>query len=244
MKWLNWSIGLTLVGMLLLILRRWQRQFQLNHYKNKQQPAFQKKFLAVQRRETVKHVRVLLISSLVILLTLGILVGQIIQLEAYWYQLKVEQRRIKEEMIKMKTQQAYFFEEQSVKAYPQEGLGLKGDAWQRVVSSNESRKVQGQLEQQISQKLSPYFGGLLAVIRVDVKEKGAILSLQIETNSEEEVEKNITSLLRELWEIPTIAEVEIQLSFPEGTKKEMSVRRLIREEGASNWTAFTETKKS
>ncbi|KAF1297551.1 hypothetical protein BAU15_07515 [Enterococcus sp. JM4C] len=208
MRWINWAIGVGLLALFLVIVRRWQIQQQLNQYQHKKGRAL-KKLRALQRRETEKHVRVLLGSSLALLLVIGLLTGQIIQLETYWQQLSEENTRIKKEITKVKTQQAYYFNAQPLKEYPKEGIDLKNSGWPRLFTKSDSRKAQGQLEQLLAQKLTPYFGQTMAILFIEEKEKQVKLSLQIETELIPELKDNLTSFLAELAAISEVYEVQV-----------------------------------
>lgn len=178
------------VGLVILILIIWFRrmiikvQLQRLNVPPNTPSSFRKKLEVVKQAEQGKHVSALL--YLTILLALGLLLTTygLFQMEDQLHVVTERTNQLKDELYTLKKEQKQIITKLPIKAYPKKGIGLKDYQWDDLFAE-ENREKQYEIENDLSTKVSPYFGLSTTLIVLDVPTQTLNIALAGDSGSEE-----------------------------------------------------------
>ena len=219
MIWFNLAIGLVLIGLVGLLLPRLVRHWRLEAIVKKapSNAKLQKKVRMIQQGETVGHLRTFFTFGIGVVLVLFFLLYALFQTENQVALLGKEVSRMKDELQTLKAEQTYYFQGVALKDYPEEGLALAQEPWAAVVKDKDSRKTQGKLEQQLTQKLSPYLGLTTAILTPEASKETLTLALKSDAREANSTHERaiFAGVMQELEEVTVLTQVRYELMTTE-----------------------------
>lgn len=179
-----------------------------------QSELFQKKTAYIRKVEDGKHVRALLLITLILALsTLGLTTVAFIQ-RSVIQTTKTEVSQLKEQLTLVEQQQEQLISNVPLKNYPEGGIGIKEYDWEKLFAGKEGSMLQSKIESDISQRLVQYFGLSNMVVSLDIPSKTLSINLMGQTDnsaSKETIKENVEAFVKEAEDIPGLTQIHIQL---------------------------------
>lgn len=242
---INWiSVGLVLIGLFVWVRRiiikiQLERVFSLQE----EDASFQRKLDYVKQTEQTKHVSALLYVT--VLLAFGMLLTSysIFRIEGELQTVTARNSQLRDALHTMKKEQNQILTKLPIKPYPSKGLGLKDYAWEELFTE-ESREKQYEIEIDLSDKVSAYFGLSTTLIVLDVPSKTMNIALAGDSGSEEnrsQIKENIRAFVREAEEVRSLTQVNFQMNLMnEKEKKKVYSCTFSRENGEEEFSLIKE----
>lgn len=169
-----------------------------------------KKLRYIKQRETEKHVHYLLFWGLGITFFLFCLFYYTLTIQQENSRIMDQLTRASEEVLTLKSEQKLFIQQTPVQEYPEKGLDLEKADWDELFSEKDNRKIQGEIEQMISQKLAPYLGLSTVVLTVDRSTNTVTAAIQNEEKENLDMKSMTTDIVNDLVEIKNLKELTFQ----------------------------------
>ncbi|MGP5429052.1 hypothetical protein ACTXNW_06330 [Enterococcus malodoratus] len=209
------------VGLVILILIIWFRrmiikvQLQRLNVPPNTPSSFRKKLEVVKQAEQGKHVSALL--YLTILLALGLLLTTygLFQMEDQLHVVTERTNQLKDELYTLKKEQKQIITKLPIKAYPKKGIGLKDYQWDDLFAE-ENREKQYEIENDLSTKVSPYFGLSTTLIVLDVPTQTLNIALAGDSGSEEnrqQIKDNVKAFAKEAKDVSKLTQITFQMNL-------------------------------
>lgn len=187
----------------------------------KHDEAFKRKILSYQRVYQERVIRILI--WVVVLLGTSTLLGSI---SIFYGQSQLEQmtRRVLQQedtVVRLRNQVNALTTKLPIRSYPEAGIGLVDYEWKKIITGEETKQSQAEVELSISQKLAPYFGLSQVLVSIESATKTLSVSITGNTNQVEDkdrIEENVESLVDELNEVPGLVQVQLEMSVTEKKK--------------------------
>ncbi|EOI53932.1 hypothetical protein [Enterococcus gilvus] len=242
---INWiSVGLLLIG-LFVWARRMFIKVQLERIPFQQNTSFsfQRKLDYVKQSEQTKHVSALL--YLIFILSVGMLLMtySLFQIDQELQSMKARNSLLRDELYTLKKAQTQIITKLPIKPYPSKGIGLKNYAWEELFSE-ESREKQYEIEIDLSDKVSSYFGLSTTLIVLDVPSKTMNIALAGDSGNEEnrkQIKQNIRAFVKEAEDVENITQVNFQMNLMnDRDKKKVYSCTFSRENGEEEFSLIKE----
>ncbi|WP_347565113.1 hypothetical protein [Candidatus Enterococcus moelleringii] len=222
------SVGLVLV-VLIIVFYRFAVNSRLKKIsQQKGQPlSFQKKLAYVKYLEQEKHVSFILFLSLLFAAGMLLSTYSLFEVEDQMHNLSQKNSQLKDELYKMRQEQRRFINDIPIKAYPEEGLGLGDYAWQEIFE-HENRKVQYEIENDLSTKAEPYFGLSSTLIVLDIPSKTLSIAMVGNSGTEdklETLEANQLAFVQEAKVVTNLTQVTFQMHVTDENNEEKTYNR-------------------
>ncbi|KAF1295614.1 hypothetical protein BAU15_03480 [Enterococcus sp. JM4C] len=169
-----------------------------------------KKLMYIKQRENEKHIHYLIFWGLGMTFFLFCLFYYTLTIQQKNTEITQQLTRASEELMTLKTEQKIFIQQTPLLEYPEKGLGLANEGWETLVKEKDNRKLQGEMEQTLSQKIAPYIGLSTVLITVEAATDTIYLSIQNEERGGIEMDKLVTKMLDELTAVKELKEVTFQ----------------------------------
>ncbi|KAF1295633.1 hypothetical protein BAU15_03580 [Enterococcus sp. JM4C] len=168
---------------------------------------FKRKLAFLKQKETSKHVMYLIIWGM------GVQIFLLFMMVSFYIaetNRTNEMATLKAEVTKLKTEQQYLIEKTD---YPIQGLGFSDANWKGVMSGKDSKKIKENIEQTITEKLTPYIGLPTVVLFIDSPTQSISLSVTTEEAGENRnrLKKTIEAFVKELQGVDVISQVQFEL---------------------------------
>ncbi|MGM0124466.1 hypothetical protein IGI37_001844 [Enterococcus sp. AZ194] len=208
----SWIGGLFLVSLTGLLGYRAIVRYQLKQLAvdDVESVPAKKKLIYIKQRENEKHIHYLLFWGLGMTFFLFCLFYYTLTIQQKNTEITQQLTQANEELMTLKTEQKIFIQQTPLQEYPEKGLGLADEAWAPLTSEKDNRKLQGKMEQTLSQKLAPYIGLSTVLLTVEPSTQTIYLSIQNEERGNLKMAPVISKILAELTAVNTLKEVTFQ----------------------------------
>lgn len=209
------------VGLVILILIVWFRrmiikvQLQRLNVPPNTPRSFQRKLEYVKQAEQTKHVSALL--YLTILLAMGLLLTTygLFKMEDQLSLMSERSNQLKDELYTLKKEQKQLVTKLPIKEYPEKGIGLKEYSWEELFSEK-NREKQYEIENDLSTKVSPFFGLSTTLIVLDIPTQTLNIALAGDSGSDdnrEQIKSNIKAFAKEAKDISNLTQITFQMNL-------------------------------
>lgn len=188
-----------------------------------QTPLFRRKVNHLRKIEQAKHIRYLLFSCLTIGFALMLFIAAFLVLVDDYQKINAQKISMNERIVLLEKQQKQLIASIPLKNYPEEGIGLKGYAWDKVASEVSNSDLQDQIESDISKRTRPYFGSYETTVLLAESQK---MTLELkgwleEPASQETIKKNLDAFAKEAEIVPEMQEIHVRMVTSIGEKKKV-----------------------
>lgn len=208
------SAGFVLVAIFLTVLRLiFDRRFTAIQQEPDQTVLFRRKVNYLRKIEQTRHTRYLLLSSLILGLALLLFLSAFLMLVNDHQKMTTQTHQMKEWLTRIEKQQKQLIASLPLKNYPENGIGLKGEAWEKVTAENSKLELKKELETTIAQKTVPYFGSSDTSVSLTLPKT---MTLQLngqmaDSASQETIKKNIDAFAKEAEDLPELTEIHVRM---------------------------------
>lgn len=169
-----------------------------------------KKFVYIKQRENEKHIHSLFIWGIGVVVFLFLLFYFTLTLQQKNVTLTNQLLQVNEELQTLKTEQKIFIQQTPALKYPEKGLDITSKDWKSLLSQKDNRKIQGEMEQMLSQKLAPYLGLSTVVITIDHASNKIDLSIQNEERETIDMKETTSKMVKDFAKVKELREVNFQ----------------------------------
>lgn len=169
-----------------------------------------KKLLSIKRREHKKHVQSLLAWGIGMTLFLFFLLYFTLTIHQKNRTLTNQLIQVNEEVLSLKTEQKQFIQQLPVMAYPEKGISIEKEQWKELLSKEDNRKLQGEMEQLLAQKLTPYLGLSTIVIHIDRSADRIDLSIQNEEREALDMKDVTSKIVQDFAKVTEVRGIHFQ----------------------------------
>lgn len=220
---INWISVVIVILILLVWFRRMIIKVQLQrfHVPPHTPLSFQRKLEYVKQVEQEKHVSALLLLTIFLAFGLLLTTYGLFQMEEQLHISTDRTNQLKDELYIVKKEQKQIITKLPIKAYPQEGIGLKEYAWDELFS-DENREKQYEVESDLSTKVSPYFGLSTTLIVLDVPTQTLNIALAGDSGNEEnrqQIKDNVKGFVKEARDVSKITQITFQMNLMNDDEK-------------------------
>ncbi|MGG5369455.1 hypothetical protein [Enterococcus sp. AZ196] len=241
----NWvSVGV-LIAVFIIACRRIAIKWQIERLRlPRNLPlSFQRKLDYVKQIEQSKHVSALLFLTLFLGVALSLSTFSSFQLNKQLYALEEKNNALGDRLYKVEKEQKQMNTKLPIKAYPQKGIGLKDYSWEQIFA-DENREKQYEIENDISEKVAPYFGLSTTLIVLDIPTQTLNIALAGNSGSEEnkkQIKDNIKNFAKEAKDIEKLTQITFQMNLlNDNNKKNMYSCTFSRENATENFVLIQE----
>lgn len=174
-----------------------------------------RKLRYIKEKEQSKHIQVFLVNGFLIGLVILCVSMYSFQTEKNVEVLQAESRRLNDETYALKKEQKQLITKIPVETYPKKGLNLVDYSWEKLFQEEKKTDLQSSIENDLSERLVPYFGYSTCILSIDIPTKTLSLSLVGDSNqssSKEIIEENIKKFVVEAKDVPKLTQVHFQIN--------------------------------
>jgi anthranilate/para-aminobenzoate synthase component I len=220
----NWISAGVLIVVLILCFRRIAIKWQLDRLKlPRNLPlSFQRKLDYVKQMEQSRHVSALLFLSLLLGIGLSLTTYSVFRMNDQMVLLGEQNNELKDRIYKVEKEQKKIATKLPIKAYPSNGVGLSGYSWEELFS-DENREKQYEIENDLSEKVSPYFGLSTTLIVLDIPTQTLNIALAGDSGSEEnrkQIKENIKAFAKEAKNVEKLTQITFQMNLMNDKNKQ------------------------
>lgn len=220
----NWISAGVLIVVLTLCIRRIAIKWQLDRLKlPRNLPlSFQRKLDYVKQVEQSRHVSALLFLSLLLGIGLSLTTYSIFRMNDQMVLLGEQNTELKDRIYKVEKEQKKITTKLPIKPYPSNGIGLSGYSWEELFS-DENREKQYEIENDLSEKVSPYFGLSTTLIVLDIPTQTLNIALAGDSGSEEnrnQIKENIKAFAKEAKNVEKLTQITFQMNLMNDKNKQ------------------------
>lgn len=173
-----------------------------------------RKLFRIKHKEQEEHVHILLINALLIgLLVIGLTISLLL-MDGKVAKLSAQTERLTDEVFALKQEQKRLITKTPIKDYPDEGIGLADNPWDKLFDDSEKAAVQSDIESKVSEQIVPYFGLSTFVLSIDVPSKTLSISLigdVVYSSNQKTIKKNIKAFVKEAEPIAEVNQIQFQI---------------------------------
>ena len=206
--------GLVILAIIFVVIRLvFDLRFSAIQKEPDQTSLFRRKVNYLRKIEQARHTRYLLLSSLILGLALLIFLSDFLMLANDHQKMATQTHQMKERLTHLEKQQKQLIASIPLKNYPENGIGLKGEAWEKVTAENSKPESKKELESTIAQKTIPYFGSSDTSVSLTLPKAMALqLNGQMaDSASQETIKKNIDAFAKEAEVFPELTEIHVRM---------------------------------
>lgn len=209
---ISWVGGLFLVFLAGLLVYRASITYQLKQLETQKvsSKVAKKKLAYIKQRENEKHVRNLLVWGIGVTIFLFFLFSFTLLLQQKNDRLTSQLTQVNEEVLTLKTEQKQFLQQLPVIDYPETGIDFTNDKWETLLSTKDSRKIQGEMEQLMAQKLAPYIGLSTVILTVDRGMDKITLSIQNDEREALDMSSVTSKMVEDFTQVTELSEISFQ----------------------------------
>ena len=172
--------------------------------------------------EQSRHVSALLFLSLLLGIGLSLTTYSVFRMNDQMVLLGEQNNELKDRIYKVEKEQKKIATKQPIKAYPSNGVGLSGYSWEELFS-DENREKQYEIENDLSEKVSPYFGLSTTLIVLDIPTQTLNIALAGDSGSEEnrkQIKENIKAFAKEAKNVEKLTQITFQMNLMNDKNKQ------------------------
>ncbi|OTO67785.1 hypothetical protein A5865_003464 [Enterococcus sp. 12E11_DIV0728] len=218
------SAGFVIAAISVTLIRlAFDRRFRAIQQEPDQTVLFRRKLHYLRRIEQARHIRYLFATSLLIGVALVSFIGSFFVLANDYQHTKTENTRLTERIETVEEKQQQLATSIPLKTYPEDGIGLKEYAWDKLTVENKDSGLQEQVESDVSQKLFQYVGTSDTALSLAIPKTLALhLEGQAEDQtSQETIKKNIDAFAKEAEAVPELTQIQVRMITSGGSKKKV-----------------------
>ena len=228
-----------LIALFIVLIYQLAKQQKLNQIRSNKNtsPHLLEKLSLYEKIEEQKQKKYNHYTFLSIVITLFLVVATVVLISSKYAYTKNQVQQLEEEVHTLKVEQKQLISKMPVKQYPEEGIGLKELAWEKIVDKKSAKKAQVELETEIASKMGPYFG--ISRVLTNVERSPKTLSISLISNTQEEenkklIARNIQYFVQEAESIPQLMKIHIKVLAAEGKKNSALIDETYSREEADN----------
>ncbi|WP_429957468.1 hypothetical protein [Enterococcus sp. AZ196] len=218
------SVGLIVLAIILTIVRLlFDLRFAAIQKEPDQSPLFRRKVNYLRKLEQARHIRYLLLTSLVTGVALVLFIGSFLLLAEDHQKLKRKNIQLEKRVEGMEHRQEQLILSIPLKNYPEDGIGLKTYEWDKLASEVKDSTLQNQMEAEITRQTMPYFGSVETSVSLS---EPKTMSLQLKGQMEDEasketIQKNIDRFAKEAEGVSELTAIHVRMNASVGKEKKV-----------------------
>ncbi|WP_207107849.1 hypothetical protein, partial [Candidatus Enterococcus murrayae] len=218
------SVGLIVLAIILTIVRLlFDLRFAAIQKEPDQSPLFRRKVNYLRKLEQARHIRYLLLTSLVTGVALVLFIGSFLLLAEDHQKLKTRTGKMDERIAQLEKRQEQLILSIPLKNYPEDGIGLKTHEWDKLAGETKNSALQNQIEAKITQQTIPYFGSVETSVSLS---EPKTMSLQLKGQMEDEasketIQKNIDRFAKEAEAVSELTAIHVRMNASVGKEKKV-----------------------